>query len=607
MVIQLEIIDLKSEKGERAVQYILSNCPVILVGSGLSMWKPTNLPTGEEFVNQLFDLIFPESFLNNELETKSIIEESFKGNYQKYLPGLPFEVLLESCPSKKKMTRIFKRIFSIDTFNPLHEAVVNHFLSDGFSAVITTNYDLCLDTLLGFTDTVAISDIARIITQDDIESSNAKKYFKIHGSADDAKGETLIFALSQESRLPQWKRGVLYEIFERNPSLLIVGYSGSDFEICPELSAMPVERIFWNIRDDKISLNAKRLSQDKTIHFLKGDMRNLLSDIRGTEIKAEKATSEFYSLGSQFTSQELIEWRASLLYRMSFPLLAERVCNELEDMPLTVVDRIRIQRLKALALFHLGKYKTCADLNSNLASAEINRVMQADSLIDASAAYRCYGNLIKSFRYIAMAQNVVAHVDGREKKRLLSRMHMHKAGTLLYLYQFWNLANLLTFGLTKKKSRNIKEKIDNNFRKACKYALESGDWFDFQEAALWAQHIGIEISELTKGMEYPPPHPPREGYKFLASYIPQVIEARNTLTRKRWLSLKEKKELDNHLQRCKVTGNNPESWKLLLIRMKHSNLSPALIHDLTEFVRSLRLCEYNLLFRVLLPFLHILT
>jgi hypothetical protein len=613
MVVQVEIVDLKSEKGEQAVQKILSNCPVILIGSGVSMWQPTDLLTGNEFVDQLFDLIFPESFLNDDPRTKPIVEENFKGCYHKDLPGFPFEVLFEGCPRKEKITPIFKNIFSTEKFNPIHEALAEHFLSGGFSAVITTNYDLCLDSLFGFTDTAEVSDIARIVTQDDFDSDKITErriYFKIHGSADDMRGETLVFALSQESRLPKWKRELLYKIFEQHPVLLILGYSGSDFEICPELSAMPVELIFWNTRSDKISLNARRLSEYKKVQFLKGDMRNLLSSITGTDIKAEKGKSDelFRSIESQFTPQDLIEWRAFLLYRMGFTLLALRACDELEGMPMDTSDKISTKRLKTLVLFHLGKYKTSADLASELAAmAETSPVMQTDLLINASAAYRCYGEFNKSARYMNMAKKVVEKVDGKEKMRLLARMHMHQAGTMLYIYRFWKIMDTLTIGLTKKKSENMKKEIDSEFRKACKYALESGSWFDFQEAALWAQQVGIEISELTKGMEYPPPHTPREGYKFLASIVPQMIEARSKFNRKGHLNLKEKKELENYLQLGKVIGNNPEVWKLLLIKIKRSKLSTESINDLAEFLRFYKLCEYSLLFRILFPLVHFLT
>jgi hypothetical protein len=392
----MNIIDLTDEKSKKIVQCILSDPPVVLIGSGVSIWQPTNLPTGKDFVDQLFKLIFPESFLLNNTETRYIMEDYFKGNYDKNIPGLPFEVLFEGCPNQKKVLHVIKHMFSTNNYNPIHKVLVEHFLSCGFSAIITTNYDICLDAILK--SAYAISQVSRIVTQDDI-TSNEKIYFKIHGTADDVKGETLVFSLSQESRLPEWKRALLYKLLNQR-SLLIIGYSGSDFEICPELFFMPVKEIFWNIKNDNISLNARRLAQHKTVYFLKGDMRDLLSDITDTDVKAEKGKSNklFHSIKLDFTHEEVMEWRAFLLYKMGFSLQALRVCNDLAKLSLSKRDEIDIVRLKARLLFHAGKYKQSAELYSTLAenSKKIDRALQAESFMDSSTAYRCYGKLTTS-------------------------------------------------------------------------------------------------------------------------------------------------------------------------------------------------------------------
>jgi hypothetical protein len=152
---------------------------------------------------------------------------------------------------------------------------------------------------------------------------------------------------------------------------------------------------------------------------------------------------------------------------------------------------------------------------------------------------------------------------------------------------------------TKKKSTCIKEGIYKNLCKTCEYAVESGSWFDFQEAALWAQQMGIEIANLTKDMRYPPPPPPREGYKYLTSYISRIIEARTSLSGRGPLTPTEKEELDKLLKFCKSTGNNPEVWKLLLIAIRRDNQRKA--NNIIEFFRFYKKCEYSPIFRTLYP------
>ena len=593
----MEIIDIKSEKGNQYIQHMLADPPVVLVGSGVSIWQPTALPLGNEFTDQLFNLIFPGSFFEPEIE--SMVETYFKGNNR--TAGIPFEVLFEGCPSKGKVRSTFKQVFSEKRFNPVHRAIAKHFLSGGFSSVITTNYDLCLDNLFRRLDPA--HDITRVVTQEDIPDNLQKIYFKIHGSADDIQGETLVFALSQESRLPEWKRALLHRICEQHPFLLVIGYSGSDFEICPELSLLPLEHIYWNIRGDEPSLNAKRLSQYKTIHFLKGDMRDLLTAITGSTVDAERGKSHqlFHGIDFHFTKQELMQWGAFLLYKMGFLLPALQICEQCDNYGYTGAEKISVLRLKARLFFHLGKYKKAGNLYSDLAeeSEKIDSVLQAESLMDAGTAFQCYGSMNKASQYLAAAEKIVKTMN-KERDRLSSKIHLCRAGKLLFDYQFIRMKEVFT--RTRHESAEIKQKIRNNLCKTCEYAVKCGSWFDFQEAALWAQKMGIEPSELTRKMDYPPPPPPREGYKYLTSHISRMIEARDTLQSGTLLSPEQEKELHDYLYFCKMTGNRAEAWKLLLVKIKRSGVGRNTLRDCADFFRFFFSCEYNLLFRVLYPF-----
>lgn len=236
----MEIIYLEDPKAKSIISKYLANHPLILVGSAISAWEPTRLPVGEDFTKGMFNLLFPSHFLGN--NDRNMVKELSESLYD-LLVKVPFEHLLERCPNHKKLTPIIKRCFAIDRFNHIHEAIAEALIDEKFQGIITTNYDLCLDKLLANNPI-----IPRVVEKNDFQSVNVKTqrvYFKIHGSADDKEGETLVWALSHESYLPDWKRKLLSAMIAGR-SLLIIGYSGRDFEICPEILKMHAKNIFWN-------------------------------------------------------------------------------------------------------------------------------------------------------------------------------------------------------------------------------------------------------------------------------------------------------------------------------------------------------------------------
>ncbi|KYK31234.1 MAG: hypothetical protein AYK19_04125 [Theionarchaea archaeon DG-70-1] len=66
----MEIIDLNGEKNKHIIERILLDPLIVLVGAEISLWQPTNLSSGEEFVNLLFNLIFSKPFSDANPKTK---------------------------------------------------------------------------------------------------------------------------------------------------------------------------------------------------------------------------------------------------------------------------------------------------------------------------------------------------------------------------------------------------------------------------------------------------------------------------------------------------------------------------------------------------------
>ncbi|HIG17356.1 MAG TPA: hypothetical protein EYQ31_08725, partial [Candidatus Handelsmanbacteria bacterium] len=54
----------------------------------------------------------------------------------------------------------------------------------------------------------------------------------------------MVFQLSQEGALPDWKRQMLARIL-KGRDVVVMGYSGLDFDICPILFGLEYKRLFW--------------------------------------------------------------------------------------------------------------------------------------------------------------------------------------------------------------------------------------------------------------------------------------------------------------------------------------------------------------------------
>jgi len=578
---QMEKVYLQTHKAKRIISQLLTDHPVILAGSTISGWEPTCLPVGMDFTKGMFDLLFPSHFLGN----NSDLINHLKMHFEKVC----FEHLLERCPDHQKLTPIIKRVFLIDSFNPFHEAIAEAFIKGMVQGVITTNYDLCLDKLL------VNPNITRVVTKEDLELVDATKkvYFKIHGSVDDNSGETLRWALSHESYLEPWKRELLLNMI-KDKSLLIIGYSGLDFEICPEILKMPVKNVYWNIfREEDMSPNAHRFLKEKTGYFLFGDMRILLASLVSRHVNAEKpkksSNNLLDSIKKEFTEYEIGIWRASLLNSMGCASLALKASKEMLATDLV----INLRRQKAQALFHSGKYhqsakvfyKTAKELDSNFYSS-----LQSALLLDACDAYRCHGGFLRAILYLKEARKEIQKIAEENKRtELEGRAALKEVLLWRHLYQLLRRIKIPFF------ANIIKKKATNLLQLASKNSLKVGNWFDFQQVRLWAERMDIAPSILASQIPYEPP-PPREGYEHLGYHVAQSMYLRDQLNKtKGYLSEKDEQSLEKHMKNCIVFDNYPELWKLSFIGLRRSSKKK---EYLRHFLKAFLFCEYTIPMRL---------
>ena len=587
----MEKIKLGTEEGNQFI-FDLRECDlVILAGSTISSWKPTCLFSGRQFTNEISKILFPPTFVN-------IINSEERNILEEFLKQIPFEHLLERYPNQDRLTSVLTQVFYIKNFNPLHKVLAEALISGRIKALITTNYDLCFDAVFSrYRDLQFI----RIITEDDIKESelkNKKVYFKIHGSADIPS--SLIFTLTHESILPKFKREVLWEILNQRV-LIIIGYSGADFEICPEIERIPTKQIVWNNLEENFpSNNAKRILNQKSGILLIGDMKILLSVL--FEKKINSSFNPKINIGfvtSRLPKIEIMEWRASLLNSIGFPSLAMRASEELLSslLPRKNIDYIRAMRQKAQALFHLGKYKDAALLfrKAALIAKQINEeYLEADLLLDVSTSLENY-RVFCLKNYVKIAERImknIRNIDEKKQNRLLGKIFLRKATR-------WKF-----FGLIAKRlklsfiAQRINSKAKDFLQKAAKLSLNAGNWFDFYQIRLLSDRMGIPIDIGSNSNYYEPP-PTKDAYTQLGYHIPLSIYAREQLMQRRgFLKEGEENDLKFILERAKITKNFPEIWKILwlgIIRDRKWRKNKEVWKD---FFQSFFSCQYTIGMRI---------
>lgn len=86
---------------------------VALLGAGISLWSPTDLPTGREFTDALFRVLFHDECGRLVIPNERLLEKVYK--------QLPFEIVNERCPDERKIRELLRGIFDVYRPNPVHE------------------------------------------------------------------------------------------------------------------------------------------------------------------------------------------------------------------------------------------------------------------------------------------------------------------------------------------------------------------------------------------------------------------------------------------------------------------------------------------------------
>jgi hypothetical protein len=548
----IQKIELRTNNGDIFIHELQKSAPVLLIGSPISEYIPTLLPSGRSFSDALFDSLFYKDIFQPDPNSFGILKKLFMAT--------PFEHLLDLCPSSESIENFILNLYNSDKTNPFHKIIVEAFAKGKISALITTNYDLCLDKELeqyNFSYKKVTSENEAV----DCLRSNLPVYFKIHGSASGDTSDKPIFTLKREAYLPLGKKLLLEKLISGR-KLILVAYSGLDFDICPTINHIQGVQIIWNTYTSEIpSTNANRLLENKQGIQLIGDMKFLFSDwIRPFNIvdrdwkkDEERKIVLLQKFLSTFSIEERKTWQISILNSIAVPSIT---LQALKTYSIPLLGSLE-KKQKARALFHSGRYFDSA--RNYLAQAAFsfskgNKYEIGDCLLEASDALRSAGSFVIQLCLLGLSW-VLGDKFSHARVLLKFSLLIARIIEVLRMLKFNFLAILLIRGL---RPLLIKCAIES---------VKSGNWFDYQQIGLISQDVGIPLSELEDATRYSPPDP-RDGYEHLGYFLGKSMvildQGRELIKNDLSRDMKEKQRdlILEEIEKCKRLGVYVITWKL---------------------------------------------
>lgn len=369
---------------------------VLLVGSWVSTYDPTSLPSGGAWAEELWDVVF-SSWDAIPRDLKAMLKQDF---YR-----IPFEALMEAYPDRSAVRSMLCKIYGRPGHNSVH-ALLGAALARGqVDAIITTNYDLGIDeSIRVFDDVGTVIDEA---THQEYRNTRSRvgylrAYFKIHGTATPDHRDSLVCDLSSERRLPNWKRTFFHELL-RGKTLIVIGYSGRDFDICREISLSTEQTdVIWLDRSRSVlQPMARDLLQRRAGKLIIGDLVAFLTVLFKRAIEANEGNG-FVDLSAHLDSELIPAWRLRLLNWMALGDLA------LTQLKTVTLPPLEFMRVRADLYGHIGRYRDGAR-----SIEDAVRLTNQDSdegirlRVDASGAWFIYGAYLRAWKLLRSAKRQI--------------------------------------------------------------------------------------------------------------------------------------------------------------------------------------------------------
>jgi hypothetical protein len=566
-----QVYNLSSPRDSIEIKKMLDDRPIsILVGSGISTFHPTNLPSGQSVTGSIFESLFYDR--TNEYQDPQRCE------VKKAFNNFPFERVMERCPEQERLRALLSTFFNVEKFNTVHEVLARGLLEKRFESIVTTNYDCCLDAALGFpadcTALQTIGDVTRIVRKEDqfqVSGPQEYIYFKIHGSTGDPTGESLVFTTKQEGALDKWKYDLLKRLWVGR-ILLIIGYSGLDFEICPAIPRLSPKQVVWNFyeeKDDKSS--AIRVLEKTPGAIIIGDMCKLLQPLLGViNVKPGNGKDFKLEILKEFTPLTRLLWRARILVAMTCAGPALRTCRLLSEQDIEdLKSRITLLKEHAGALYYKGAYKQAAHkLESaaaevqNSASHGFDEAEICNLFLSIYDCWKCYGSFLRARRHLKKAEIFARRCRGASKREVLARLRLKRLHRLSHYYK-WAQRLRLTF-----LAREIQEEARSMIISLAGTFAQAGAQFDFYQMSYWGKQFEIEEEEIAPAGLYAPP-PAHEGYTHVGDLMGQMTDFRYEMNKAQLASdpdiMVEAEKLAELAEKLEIY---PEAWKIRVLMAK---------------------------------------
>ncbi|HEX5733375.1 MAG TPA: SIR2 family protein [Blastocatellia bacterium] len=547
-----------------------------------------------------------------------------------------FEHIMERYPRPSALPGIVARSFYPTNPNPVHQAFARLIEAGVLEHIITPNYDVGLEqacsTICSATRMPQI-----IVSEDDARRASLSQpmIFKIHGCACPGREKSMVMALREEGTMPDWKRRLL-ELLIKGKPLLVCGYSGLDFEICPELIHLNPYSVTWNSYQDPradenaLTPNAKRVLSAKNGIALIGDMKRMLEVLSGSPCRAgfSKLNPSFVNdLVSRLDEWEIDKWRVWVFNGLSCALDGVEVAKRLYATSGTSIER-KVDSLLALAepLFHSGLYfqagqayreasllaksfvptlsvmlKDLTDAESRIPKDEqiiadllkrisdyLERILKSE--IGIVESDRVAGRWLRARRKVQEVYYwLPALAPSQEREKIESEITLKRVLLRRYPYYLAKKVRL------KPVSRRIQAKVISELSLAATYFSRKGSWFNLQHCEMLAGRFDIKFSDIYTGTMVPLAS--YEGYKHLGYILAEMMAYRGILADQ---SVSDPPMIYAYLIIAGEIGINPEVWKLARAMKKRFGRKILTPSTQEQAKRAWKTCEYTLPMRGLL-------
>ena len=549
----------------RALAEVRTSKPALLCGSAISIFEPTSIQSGYGVTSDLARKL---------CHAAHVSEKSF-GDLVRHSA---FEVLLDVHPRKAHLAHLFATYFIAPNgrparINQLHKAIASSLERGLFSNVITTNYDTCIEACFGGRRHPGI-----IIRRDD--SLGPSNILKLHGSADDPR--SLIFALSQESTMRDWKRDKLRLLC--GDALIVMGYSGADFEVCPELYQLPLRHLYWvalpdhKTRRPLLSAHSLALLRHHPSTVINADMQTVLRDLTGRSIR-NAPIAPTYELSTRLMnclseSQQRL-WAGLVFVALSAPTA---VASAIREEQKARSPKQLSYTFKCLAIDgegHAGRYFDVSQFHrSQSANRSLTAYRRVSHCIKESGAFSMGANDAQAIKALNRGVHLSARsLAGRKREKTLHGLRWMK----------------LLIERDKLTSGTPTNRHIAKLRRLYADAMRDGNYGLAGLCSNEIKEIGGEAATAT----FSPilERSAAELFQHIGNYVGQVTALRDRVRRS--MSRKLARRLRAKVKFLRRFGLYPELWRVYytLIHFEPTRLAREGLY--AKFENTLDLCQFD--------------